>query len=385
MISKLSRYIRQGGFPFLILCLALLICNRGGYISLVGVFVLSVFVTVNLKQKMDLTGAGLILYSILYMLISMMNGFSYDLSVVFLYAVAPFFFYSFGRVVPYKWQTEDQQMVFWLLIIACYCLDIFYVTANNILSTGELINIKRDFSFDAAGDMDKAATLVGLAMDVGMVGLPIFILAKKKAYRYLFLLLSLLSLVVTIHLLNRTGLVVLFLCFAGVIFWKSRKQPYILVTAMIFVAVLYFLIQSSGLLSDELFSYYDSRNEDISSMGSRSFRWTYALEQLFIQPLGWAQNGEIYYVHNMWLDIARISGIIPFILLLSFTVSGVLKSLRYIKRTENVLSYLLLGLNMCFFASCFVEPVYGGTHFLLYCMLWGVLTTLDKKSYTFIG
>lgn len=351
---------------------------------LVGLFVITVFLGVSYKQKVDSGGLCLLIYGALYLMISSLNGFEYSIPVIFLYGLAPFIFYFFGRNVPYRFKTENSIVVFILIIVSCYCLDVFYVTANNIISTGEFINIRRDFNFTEDTQMGKAATLVGLAMDIGMVGLPIFIIARREKYRYLFLLLSILSIMVTLHLLNRTGLFVLLLCAVGVIGWKSRKKPMAFLSAILLFCCLYWGLQAIGVVSDELLSYYDSRNDDLYSMGDRGHRWVYAVKQLFLSPFGWAKHGEIYYVHNMWLDIARVSGIVPFIILIVLTFRGFWQSFSYIRRNENVLSYLLLGLNICFFSSCFVEPIYGGTHFLLYCLLWGLQSTLDKKSYNFV-
>lgn len=380
MLQKIRSYIRQGGWPFITLCMALLICNRNGYISLMGVFVILVGMIPDVRRKIDMTGVGLIFYSLTYLMISTLNGTEYTIHSIFLYGLAPFFFYSYGKIVPYKWKDEDKVIIFILIIVFCYCLDIFYITIKNIITSGELINLSRDFSFNGETEIGKAATLIGLPMDIAMVGLPIFIISKNRPYRFLFLLLSLLALLVTFHLLNRTGLIVLMLCTIGLIGWKSRKKPIMILTSLVILFVLYFILQSLGVLSDELLLYYTSRNEDLSTMGDRSYRWLFALQQLFIHPLGWANSGEVYYVHNMWLDIARISGIIPFILLLVFTISGFINSFRYVRKRDSILSYLLLGLNICFFASCFVEPIYGGTHFLLYCMLWGLLNTLSNKN-----
>lgn len=380
MLLDIFKYFKKGGFPFLILCLAILLTNRGGSITLIGIFSIALFFTYTLRKKIDLTGAGLVLYGLIYLTFSTINGVTYTYHTVFLYGVAPFFFYTFGQSVTDRWKDEDELVVFWLIIIFCYCADIFQACITKIIATGELIDLKRDFSVSGEDTSEMSATLVGLSMDVGMIGLPMFIISKGKKYRYFFFLLFLLSILVTTHLLNRTGLVVLMLCLVGIIGWRSRKTPTLFLKSAIVLLVLFLFLQYTGILSSELFQYYSERNDDISTMGHRSFRWAYALSQLFIKPIGWAENGEIYYVHNMWLDVARVSGIVPFLLLTSFTISGFIKAFRYIRRTENLLSYLLLGLNIAFFASCFVEPIYGGTHFLLYCMLWGFQSTLYLKS-----
>ena len=144
---------------------------------------------------------------------------------------------------------------------------------------------------------------------------------------------------------------------------------------MIFILIFAY----AGRGNSELLELYTERNEDFATAGNRTNRWSYAIEQLFKYPFGW-YDGTIYHVHNMWLDIARISGIIPFLILAYFAGKNIIGSFVLIKRYNTPLMYLMLGLNVCFFTSCFVEPIVGGIHFMLYCMLWGFQTTLNRKK-----
>jgi hypothetical protein len=145
--------------------------------------------------------------------------------------------------------------------------------------------------------------------------------------------------------------------------------------ALLISVLLYFILLKLGIFNNEVFDAYASRNEgDLSTGGGRTERWEYALQQLFLTPFGWAENSgkTDYFVHNMWLDIAKITGIIPFTLLLSCSISSFKILLRLLRIKRDLVVAVLLALNVCFFCSCFVEPVYGGLHFFLYVMLWGM-------------
>ena len=244
-----------------------------------------------------------------------------------------------------------------------------------------LINPKREFMLSDNSSSQLSATLVGLSMDIGMVGLPMCFIVKNNYMRFSFLLLFVFSLFTTFSLLNRTGLVVALLCFIIVIGYRSRHDIKALMLSLLGVGVIFGLLFYFDIINTELIDFYSERNEDLLTMGTRTERWSTALGYLFTRPLGWAINGQTYYIHNMWLDVARISGIIPFSLLAYIAYDSFRKAFRLIKKYESPLAYMILGLNVCFFASCFVEPIYGGTHMMLYCMLWGTSTKLLTNNF----
>lgn len=356
---------------YILLCVCLILNHRFGYITLVGIFSILVFIFVSINTSIDKTGFLLITYCVTYLGISSLNGFNYNASTLVLYGLAPIFFYQFGKYITIKCRVESQLLLVLYFIILCYSIDIFVVTAKTIITTGLLINPARTFSFTKDYDMSIAATGIGLNMSIGMVGLPMFFLIKNKWIKTLYLLLFVGSLLTTVHLLNRTGIFVAAFCFVGVIGYYSRHniKAFLGYSALILVVII--VLFKTGIINEELLDFYRERNEDLSTMGTRTERWQTALSYLFTNPFGWTRRGETYFIHNMWLDVARISGIVPFCLLVWFAVTSFLRSFKLIKRYNNSLSYLLLGLNICFFASCFVEPIYGGTHFMLYCLLWG--------------
>lgn len=382
MIKRIAAYIKIGGLPFLLLIVALILNHRQGYITLIGLFSILVFATVTIRRKLDKGSVVICAYTIFYILFSYFNGFTYSMSALALFAIAPFFFYQFGKEIVRRYKTENYIVIAWFIIVLCYCLDIFYVTINYIIETGQFINLQREFFFSANDSVTKfSATVVGLSMDIGMIGLPMFILSKNTPMRISFMTLFLLSLITTFSLLNRTGIIVAGLCFLIVMAYRTRKDLKLFLLSLAVIVLLIWVLFYFGIITPELIDLYRERNLDLSTMGTRTERWSEALGYLFTHPFGWADYGQTYYVHNMWLDIARISGIIPFSLLAYMAIDSFRNAFKLIKRNESPLSYMILGLNVCFFASCFVEPIFGGTHMMLYCMLWGTSTGLLNINY----
>lgn len=381
MIRNITSFFKQGGLLFIFFCLIMLFHLRTGFITYIALFSIFTFLGVTTKSKLDKCALLIILFELFLVLISSFNGFHYSFSTLIVLSIAPFFFYQFGKDLPKRFKNNGNNLLLVLFVlIFIYGLDVFVIMIENVAQTGQIVGSVRSLTIDESRNQILTATLVGLPMDLAMVGLPMFILVKDKIKRIAFLILFILALLTTFHLLNRTGLVVALLSFVVVVGHHSRKNPKIVFIASMLMVVLYFALIHSGVINQELFDLYDARNEDLATMGSRTERWQDAIVNLFLHPFGWASHGEVYYVHNMWLDVARIAGIIPFFILAYLCYHSARTAFFLVKKYNNELSYLLLGLNVCFLASCFVEPIYGGTHVNLYCLLWGMQNALAQSK-----
>lgn len=380
MINKIQLYCKKGGFLFLFLCIALILNHRTGYITLVGIFSLLVVSQVTMRKNVDSNSFAILAYSVMFVLLSTFNGFSYSLSSYVLYLGAPFVFYQFGRELVLRMRTSEYILIAWLIIVFCYSIDVFLTTVSNIRETGILTDSDRSFYLTGSNAIQMSATVVGLSMNIGMIGLPMLFIVKGKLLRLSFFTLFVLSLITTVSLLNRTAIVVAVSVFLIILLYKyKRNLKTFLLMLSILIGIIFMLIHW-GIISTDIIELYNERNVDVATFGSRTERWSNALGYLITRPLGWADSIGSYYVHNMWLDVARVSGVIPFILLAYITLNSMITAFKLLRKNETQLSYMLVGLNICFFASCFVEPVYGGTHMLLYFMLWGTTRAFAERE-----
>ena len=125
-------------------------------------------------------------------------------------------------------------------------------------------------------------------------------------------------------------------------------------------------------IDTDILMAYEERNFDIQTAGQRTMKWTHAFNSLMQYPFGWSENvmETQYYAHNMWLDIARVTGLMPFIALLVVTIKAVFIQFRLLKIQADPFVAVTTGLSACFFLSCFVEPVSitaPQAHFTLVC------------------
>ena len=224
------------------------------------------------------------------------------------------------------------------------------------------------------------ATIVGLRADCGIIGIPlsISILRYSKTYGCSYFLLGILSLLTTIFLLNRTAIVILILIlFLNLFYWNKgnlKKVILLLLLGLITIGVL----GNTDVVNTELFQAYSDRNHNLATGGDRTVRWTVALINIFRYPFGWTD--DMGYVHNMWLDIAKVSGIIPLLILLLLTFISFKDIYKLIRTNNDIVAITLVSLNLAIFLSCMVEPIYGGLHLFLYALVWGITRSYIYKQ-----
>lgn len=373
-----SKIIRQPKHIILFSLFALLLYmgHQTGFISILSIFCLLVLLIIPFSRYIDTLGFLLLAFTGCFTIMGLIGGFIGSVSAAIAYFIPSIFFYCYGRYIVDILDSKEQIFIVIVAVIVLYSCELYMSAIESVIATGSIVNTSRLFYIDGEETRKLTATLVGLGVSLGFIGLPMAILYKdKKIIRGIFVIVFLLSLVTTIHLVNRTGLVICVLTLVITLLYYYRTNIRQLLVALILSLAVYVLLQKLGIINQEVLDAYAARNEaDVLTGGGRTERWGYALRQLFLAPFGWAENSgkTDMFVHNMWLDIAKLTGIIPFILLCLCSLSSfnVLGKLLRIKR--DIIVAMLLSLNVCFFCSCFVEPLYGGLHFFLYVMLWGI-------------
>ncbi len=103
-MKNIIRYLKQGGLFFILLCIALILNNRFGYITLIGIFSVIIFWGVTIRHKIDKGDFVILCYLICYILISYIKGISYPLSSLVLFGIAPFIFYQYGKYITLSYK-----------------------------------------------------------------------------------------------------------------------------------------------------------------------------------------------------------------------------------------------------------------------------------------
>lgn len=155
------------------------------------------------------------------------------------------------------------------------------------------------------------------------------------------------------------------------------------VISLIAFLLYHFNVLSIGdyILSTNLAARYQRRAslENADSFRFQSF-WI-GLRELIQYPMG-GRASQVYR-HNMWLDVGRVSGIIPFCLLLVYSIKNFANVTVIWKNTKILpsLRYLLLFLYIGAYVNCFVEPIWEGAlnFFLALCVVDGMVSAMMRR------
>lgn len=335
-------------------------------------FSIFAFLTVLKCIKFDKIALCLALFSVLYALVGVLN---HKFTILALsYIVSPCSFYLFGKYTVKKF--SDEILIWFVLLTILFCgLHVYLGTILDIRS-GTLISHSRHIDFPYVERLQ--ATLVGAAISLGLCGFSVF-MNYKPLFRLkplMFLGLSLLSLMVLLHLSNRTGVVIIVLCLIfGMLYMLRNRGTFMFLFIMFVISIsTVFVIFYYGSFFEEFISSYEYRNthSSLDTGGERTGRWVDGLNNLLASPFGW--NPIYNRVHNFWLDVARVGGLLPFIPLIIATCKSINLSIKMFKIKNSLLVLIMLELYICFFLTCMVEPILEGlsTYTYLFFLLWGM-------------
>ena len=209
----------------------------------------------------------------------------------------------------------------------------------------------------------------------------------EKRINILFLFLFIVSLICVLRIGSRTQLLFALISLLLSFLLNTKKQSITKNMVFLFTVflTLFFLYSKLDLDSDYLKFYADRMNSEeygVGSAGGRTDRWVGSLESIITDPFGW-EFDRYGHAHNFWLDVARVSGIIPLFFLLIFTFSSLkiwINSLKILKASRFIYTYAFI-IYIVFLLQFFVEPIMEGMYllFLLFCMFIGMLTGLKSK------
>lgn len=244
-----------------------------------------------------------------------------------------------------------------------------------------------------------SATVMGGLLTLGIsqsAGLIVGGFRRQKRLFAIGLVLAAILLTVALRLGNRTQVMILVVCLAfGSVYSTSGphamwKKLGVGVVAVGLIAMVDQLVPA--LLYSDIGTHFRDRASDprlgLSTMGARTERWVYGLVNLAAHPMGWRLS-DGGYAHNMWLDVARVSGWAGLFALVVFTavhLRAVQRTFRGLERGQLKTS-LMLGLvaaNLLFL----IEPIMDGYLYVFYAycsvvgMAIGTRTSLAHSAHT---
>lgn len=391
--SKIRRDYKSTWLICLILIVGMFPLWMGGYCMYVLIALLPICLLY--YRKIDGTCMLVIVFSILYTFFQYANGHIYTPSSLIFDLLFPYIMYQTGAYVVKRQRSPKSAMLLLCLMAIALALPAIMENVYDAINTRQLINAGREILSDN-GEKTRAATGYGMMLAImdGCLGIVLLKPSNRLDFRLkiLIAIISVLALFATIHLLNRTGLVIAAISILCVVFlppYSLKKNIYIAGSIIIFLGIAIYFLGDSTFYLDAI-NLYEAREVgtgSASSYGGRTELWGAAINQLFTEPWGNYKglyiNGRYSYAHNLWLDTGACAGILPMIFLIGIGIIYIrsivkMYRLKYFNQFEkNTLILIAVAL----FLQMNTEPVMQGVfQFFLYFIFYiSVVNNLNRK------
>lgn len=391
--NEIRQDFKANRFIWLILIVGMIPMWMGGYCMYVLIVLLPIILFY--YRRIDGTSLLILIFSILYTYFQKSNGHAYTPSSLIFDLLFPFIVYQAGAYLVERQRSPKSSLLLLCLMALALAIPAITDSVNDAISTGQLINVSRAIK-ENTEDVARAATGYGmmLAIMAGCIGIVLLKPNNKLDARLkvIIAIASVLAIFATIHLVNRTGLVLAAISIVCVVFlppYSFKKNVYTVVSLIVIAGVVFYFLGDSAFFSDAL-DQYDARDTgggSVDSAGGRTERWEAAISQLTAQPWGSDKglclNGQYTYAHNMWLDTGVYAGITPMLLLIWITVIYI-RSIIKMYRVEYLNQFeknTLILIGVALFLQLNTEPVLQGLfQFFLYFIFYlSILNNLNRK------
>lgn len=351
-------------------------------IYLLVIFSILTYAILPFKKYWDGTTLAILAFSFIYSTVVLITNQYTSGFILIALLISPVGFYRFGKWLMSVYQVENIRHYIILYITLCYTLPLIIITFKDIAIVG-IVNSSRVMLGEVDSTGGLSATGYGLIASFGIGGIAaLFIKSQNFLIKVAYIVLSILSLVVVIHLVNRTGLIIFLCCFmlTAIISAKSSKSRIlgILITAGALILLIFKSVGEPILEVIEAYQYREIHSIDATQLGGRSTIWIDALAKLATHPLGW---NRVHYAHNMWLDIARVGGWGALFLFIIVTYNWLKHVINVALKSCTPFALIILSINIAMFLSAFVEPIIDASvlYFSLLMLIIGVTTSISRS------
>lgn len=337
----------------------------------------------------------IILFGISYSVINYLNfGFTNGIGEYIRILILPVSFFFAGSIIA---KNKSDSYIIGVIVIfiifyssrALFSI-VFDIINNGFFGFGRGVEV---FGYSNSESILNATNLFSLiSLNISLISFLFLTFSSTFEIRikYFFVFIFFISLFSSIRIGSRTAFAIIFISlFMSIIlnykYYLAKEKFLILVFIIAIISVILFLGKNS-LFDLNLFEFYldriDSDDFSASSAGGRTQLWSYYSKSIFQYPFGNippdSNNYGSEFAHNLWLDVAKKTGAVPFVILIFLFVNSftllyrTLKQLKYSKFLVN----LFLSINISFLSVFFVEPVLEGMyfHFVFYILVFGIIS-----------
>lgn len=379
----------RGGW--VIFLTALMLLNYAGIGHYFGLFLIPVLLyTKGITRYFTWEAVSLLLFSLTYtaFLVIYKGITGLGVGTLLLYLWIPLVGYQAGFYLMRVNVSGDTVFkILYLLMIACALLVMASVFIE-IRKNGFVGGGGRNLPLIGGDDTIVSATGLGARLSVllAFLGIPLGTgyTAGQRRWSLLLFAGAVVCLIFTVRLGTRTGIVIALFSAVTLLIYNFRHYSaggrigLLLLLGIVGIGIMNFIEKNSELL---LFYMDRMGNETagIATGGGRTELWAYYGSKILSYPFGNMPDHPFLneYAHNLWIDVARRTGIIPLAFLLAFFFSTWRNIYRFIRfsAADRFLKNVVLVVTVAFMLQFSVEPVLEGMFmlFVLYCLFCGMI------------
>ena len=235
---------------------------------------------------------------------------------------------------------------------------------NYIINQGNSRNLLVDFY---SGSLRSATCTGPINTLIFSLVIYFFLIEKNRKYKIRGVICLIVSILYAFRLGTRTQFIILLMNTLIILLiraWekgKILKILKVLLMCVLLVIVIYLLYRSNifniatFINNSNLGMRYSNEFGTSYSDATRQERFVEGVVNIFLYP--WGKPNQLFY-HNLWLDISRVAGIIPFFLMSAYTIIIGKKVINiFFNKKNNIRDrYIILSVFIGFIMNFFVEP-----------------------------
>lgn len=365
----------------ILLLLSILLSTVSPWIITIGSIVLYIYLNMRCSYKsIGLTLLLLCLSVFSYIFFGLFNG-NVTIQIMLYFGITSVLCFCIGNGLVQKFKSENNIFFIFTVIIISMALPHIYITIIDIFNVG-LVNPERILS--VYGDESQRSICqrtVELSLCIGSMAFLFLTPSNYFQSRVIRMVVTfaILGELCTLHYVSRTGIAFMLMAiFLGLIFkWGVSFK-----TIGLFIVL---LLTFTYLKNTELFSVFSERETDYSNVGNvgqRLPRWEWGLNEIANNQWGSVtyKNAQHSFAHNFWIDWGKISGVIPFILLITLSIRNLYQVSKVFFRKYRTLSFVILVLTVIFYMALFTEPIHEGAplFMFIYFMYCGIVDRIER-------
>lgn len=364
--------------------------NMANYILLMFVLVRLFDSKMKIKLLKSNTFLLLVLGSFTYCLLYLDNYDFIDKSSFSLRFIAPVILFYWGFIIGVDGVDRIKKSI--VLIAFAGCMHGFMNVFEN--RNVDILSIAGRQYQDIYGGV-ISGTLQNLFFVVSSALLFYFVVcAGDRKYRIVGIIMGLSGSIASVINASRTMIAVTIIVFVFSLFlylylnhnFETSIIYFLSISIVMFVGIAFIWWMNIFNVQELLYNSALGRREAMAVASSsivQNIRWTYAVDILKVLP-SYPLGGipYYYYAHNLWVDIARESGIIPFVLYVLFTIASVVETVQFYRNSYKVEDIVfIVPIVISFIVVFFTEPIMDGAplSFSLFAFIIGAIVSLNKK------